>query len=984
MSNGVTSFLEASFAWVGSMFAANPRAYCDLETVDNEGVFVATDGSLGSMIEIGGSQNVVGAQEFDLIIGRVQQGLNAALARSGHTIQVIGQWEPDKAMDDIHRAQNGARATAQRFGLRLDDLFAEREAHIAKYCASEQVLMVLWTRPSSLTKAEVKGSIKRQAKASAKAPRGRDTQNLFAAMDALRDRHASFVRALIGDLEQVSIRVRLLDVREALRTTRRYVDPDFTAETWQPLLPGDRLPMRMPWPNPTLGDLLWPSLPSQLVARDAVIEDMRCVRVGTRLYTPLMMALGPTEVQPFQALLARMVTTKVPWRVSFLIDGGGLDAVKTKGQFARALKFDPTSTENKQIATAADELRARALANETLVQLRVMFCTWADDRETLRSRAAVLARAIQGWGGCDVGEVTGDPLAGYFTTVPAFTTGSIAPTSCAPIEEALRMLPITRPGSPWEQGAMLLRSPDGKPLPYQPGSSKQAANIILGFAPMGSGKSVFASSLDLSLCLQEGIEHLPMISIVDIGPSSSGLISLLRGALPLEQQHLAGYFRIRMTEEYSVNPFDLPLGATAPFPSHRSFLVNFLTLLASPVGGKPYDGIAGLAGYVIDEAYRVLQQNPKRYVARINRDLDERIQEIGVQVDDATTWREIVDALFTAGDTHSAMLAQRYAVPTLPDCAGVVRSPNIASIYKGTVPNGETMTEYMWRCITEAVREYPILGRHTRFDIGETRIVSVDLNEVAPRGGDAASRQTQVMYMLARHLVAGHFYHTEDDIPSIPEAYRSYHVERVRMVRETPKLLVYDEFHRTAGQSAVRDQVLIDIREGRKWGVGVGLFSQALEDFDPVMASLATSVFIMGAGAGSAVKQATEVFGLSDTAARLMATRLNKPTAAGAYLLAWWRTEKGSFTQLLCNTLGPIEMWALNTSPLDTALRKRLYDTMGPEHARRALAKRFPGGSCIAEIERRRTQFREQGIADEKLDIIGDLVNEITAAEAVA
>ena len=89
------------------------------------------------------------------------------------------------------------------------------------------------------------------------------------------------------------------------------------------------------------------------------------------------------------------------------------------------------------------------------------------------------------------------------------------------------MLPMFRPASPWEFGSLLLRSPDGKPWPYQPGSPLQTTWIDMIYARPGSGKSVLSNAINFSLCIQPGIQRLPRISI-DIGPSSAGLISLVR------------------------------------------------------------------------------------------------------------------------------------------------------------------------------------------------------------------------------------------------------------------------------------------------------------------------------------------------------------------------------------------------------------------------------------------------------------------------
>ena len=59
--------------------------------------------------------------------------------------------------------------------------------------------------------------------------------------------------------------------------------------------------------------------------------------------------------------------------------------------------------------------------------------------------------------------------------------------------------------------------------------------------------------------------------------------------------------------DYAINPFDVQLGCRFPTPQERSFLVNFLTLLVTPVGSeKAYDGVADMSGLVVDELYKAL------------------------------------------------------------------------------------------------------------------------------------------------------------------------------------------------------------------------------------------------------------------------------------------------------------------------------------------------------------------------------------------
>ena len=65
--------------------------------------------------------------------------------------------------------------------------------------------------------------------------------------------------------------------------------------------------------------------------------------------------------------------------------------------------------------------------------------------------------------------------------------------------------------------------------------------------------------------------------------------------------------------------------------------------------------------------------------------------------------------------------------------------------------------------------------------------------------------------------------------------------------------------------------------------------------------------------------------------------------------------------ELLVNSLGPIELWALSTTPDDAALRNRLYEAVGFQEALRRLSKVFPAGSAQKEVERRRLERLKSG-----------------------
>lgn len=986
--------IDSILAWFSTELKQTAESYCDLETADNKNTLVARDGSLISVIRIFGVTKLIGTDEFNSIHAGITQSLQPTLKRSGHVVQVYFSYDRAAVKPEIEEILSPAKATATRLKLSLNDLFKERVDYLSKYCAHEELYFVLWTRPYSLTNEQMQRANKEKSKSirDNKIPPFKNGQNLIAAIPDLREAHASFVRSVVTDLNGVNVYSQLLEVHDALYAARCSIDPDFTDKTWRPSLPGDQIPIREARPVAgELSGLMWPPVSRQVFPRDAMAIDGRTIRVGDRIYTPLFIDLFPQELKSFMVLFSRTLPTQVPWRMSFLIESGGNETIRFKSMMASILSW--TSAQNGLVHDAAKLLKnIETNTDDAVVKLQVSLATWAPEGNIrlLRTRSAELAKAVEGWGTCEVSEVSGDVFAGYASSLLAFNANSVATPSVAPLSDVVYMLPFTRPASAWQFGAVLLRSPDGKPWPYQPGSAQQTTWIDLMYARPGSGKSVLSNSINLALCLSGGIQRLPRIAIIDIGPSSSGLISLLKEALPPDVRHYVGYHRLRMTPEYAINPFDTQLGCRYPTAQERGFLVNFITLLATPLGAeRPYDGISDMAGLVVDELYKYLADDskPHLYTNGLEPLVDDILAEIGFVFDDHTTWWEITDALFLASFHHEAMLAQRYAAPLLPDAAAICRTQVIEDLYgQVKAPTGEPLIQAFGRMISSAVREYPILSGITRFDIGDVRVISLDLDEVAKSGGDAAERQTAVMYMLARYVLARHYYLTEDSLSDFPDAYREYHRIRIGEIREDPKRIVYDEFHRTSKARAVRDQVILDMREGRKWNVQIALISQSLEDFDPVMVEFGTSVFIMDAGPEQAIKRSTEIFGLSETARVALKTRVHGPREGGATFLAQFATKSGVNTQLLTSTLGPVELWAFSTTAEDARVRNKLYSKIGPAEARRVLANLFPSGSVKSLIETRLATLKEQkGLIEESAEvgIIDQLVQEILNAYSV-
>ncbi len=960
------------------------ESFIHLETADDANTLVAEDGSLLSFIAIDGSRQIIGATEYQRIIEQGTIKLGSRFDRPGYALQVVFIRNPDRIGRELRTLMSGNKRSAEAVGIDLDDLIDEKAKNLRHYLAWEECYFVIWTRPSALNKQEMtrendkrKDAVKRWVNA----PNAQYPNN---AIEGLRTRHKAYIANMTTAIDELGIQSTLLDCHDALKVVRTALFPSMTSDGWRAILPGDKIPPRAPKAPNDYSDVLWPSLRHQLCSYDAEIISSNAVQIGNKLWTAVDVIVPPADPTPFPQLMARFVEADIPFRISFLIEGGGGQAQTFKEMFAKLLAFSNGS--NRQVRDSLESLREMA-RDEPVVKLRISAATWAPEgrRDLIEDRASILTQGIESWGYTQVSQVSGDPLDEVMSSVPGIACGSTAPEAIAPLSEVLKMLPWQRPSSPFKKGSIFFRSPDGKLWPYQTGTNLTTTWFDLIFAQPGAGKSVLLNTLNLGSCMSPGISQLPYIAIIDIGPSSSGLISLIKESLPPERAHEAAHYRLQMTAEYAINPFDTQLGCRRPLPDERSYLIELMTMLSTPPGqDKPYDGVPQLVGFVVDEMFRwrddtTASGEARPYLPRVDQLVDQALLDYNIYLPPEATWWDVVDCLFERELIHAASMAQRHAVPTLADSITAARRPQIRSLMEETQIGGssENVIHAFERMISSAVRELPILSGITKFDIGDTKICALDLMDVSPQGDDSADRQTAIMYMLARHVLVQNWWLNEEVIKYMHPKYRAYHESRLRKIKESPKRLCYDEFHRTSKSQQVRSQVIRDVREGRKWGVQIVLSSQLLKDFDNDMVDLATGVWILGSAVSdSAVQDARERFSLSDTAVWIMRNRLTGPRAGiGAPALFILATNEGRYEQHLINTLGPVELWALSTSSEDVALRRRMYTRLGASRGRQVLAANFPGGSARNEIKRRVDVYNEAG--DNKRGTVSNVVEEI-------
>lgn len=971
--------------------------YVDLETVDDDlergprsetgqvigqdndtaTLLVGKDGSLMSIVEIQGLRSVIdGHGIFGDIVMPMTTALQTAMETKAHQIQVFFEEDYDDVRRIIDQAHASTREAAVDRQMDVLDLLDASAKNLSRQISLQRCYLACWTRPAALNKDDSKLEAKTSAEARKGVPYSPNAQDPLRAVGMLRNRHKAFMGTISNTLAKVGVVADVLGAREALREVRRSIAPAQTSDSWTPALPGDRMypSVRKKSVAKESWEVLWPPLGWQLCPNDATIVAANRVQMGDRVYSPIYIDMFPRQPQFFDALFYDLRSKRVPWRISYLMEGGGFDGLAFRRLISQLMGF--ANRGNQMFKYAYNDLQAFAEQSGAVIQARVALATWAPvgQDELLAKRASDLARSVEGWGSCGVSEVTGDPIAGVMSSSLGATLGSIGTKAIAPMSDFLAMMPWDMPASAWKAGSVLFRSPSGKLMPYQPYSTLQTTWINIIFAPPGAGKSVLMNALHFALTLKPGSKRLPRIAITDIGRSSEGLISLVQEALPPELRHLAVHRRLRSSVEDAINPFDAPVGARFPPGIQIQFLNNLLLLLATdPSETVAEKGMAGLTKRVVQEMYTLRSDTnePNLYAAGLLPEVDRVVMSERIPIDRHTTWFEIVDKLFVAGHHVAATLAQRYASPLLADAITAATSERIRDSYgEVKTSTGENLINAFTRMISEALDYFPTLSRPTAFDLGNARIVALDLDAVAKKGSAVADRMTAVYYMLARQVMTKDFYLHPDDVKELPappefelresvpvQAYQEYYLQRASETLEDAKRVCYDEFHRTSKSEAVREQVVVDMREGRKYKVDVMLASQSIEDFDERMMEFVTSLFILDGGVGEASDAIARRFGIENEAERWHLKNSVRPPKGGqpGVFMAKFRTNLSSrpYTTLLSLPLSPQEFWALNTDADNVVLRTRLYKSLGPAKARRVLAKLYPGGA-LREIDNRR------------------------------
>jgi intracellular multiplication protein IcmB len=958
--------------------------YCDLAGMETEtalSVLLGNDGSFCTLIRVRGTTTLMSAEEFaDAMSVRLAEPIGALMKKPGHLLSISYERH---ANTDLCADQAGAFMRGRSDGKALDvgGLIAETEAIIREQSVEETILVACWTFPTAAAPSELardRNDHKRRTDAAGALGIGLSRSLRLKSLDGL---HTAFVHQIAEALTDAGVAIEILLGRENgarpdLTEISRALLFHQTPLDWRPRAPNEATyfqPKRR-GVETDLGGFFAPPLAHQLMNAGAKVSpDHTEIAFGSRRYGLAIVTMFPRYLPRFNLIPAALAHQRVPLRVTFHLESGPV-AGDWKTMLKRVLagvmsKLSPDNANYFRAIRAIEASTGEDLV--TFARTRIVAATWiepSEPQDLLARRRALLVQTLKSWGEASVADVAPDPLRALVETVPGATmSGVAAPAAIAPVGDVVLALPFHRPAPVFSQGETIFLDPAGKVAPHEALSQSLASWLTLIFASPGKGKSMLMNRLNYDFCAYGAGGRLPLLGVIDIGVSSSGLIQTLSEALPVHRRREVAYVRLLNNRDNAINCFDVGLGLRSPLDRERTFIANFLKILLRMEDSTGSE----LLARVITRLYRTksdleMSGSPNRWQRNVNPDLDTFCERHGVMLQERTTYWQITDALMQLGYPDWAAVAQRGAAPILEDVVAVLALPELQADY----PNHANKA---LRTAETAVAEFPLFSHPTVLDLGEARVASIDLNDVVLRDPSSpdAQRSNALMFLLARHLFLRRISGRVDEIPhmelpnaeEIRGAYRHWWENHYAIMQETPKRLCMDEYHVTGGGSSIAAQVEADTREGRKWGLEIILASQLLGDFGRLR-NLASAVFILNGETQEIRHEAKEIFGFSDAVLDVMTRDLTGPREGrGANFLARYTVSSGERWVLLNHRVGARLLWALTTKHQDRLLRDEMYRRLSTTEALAFLARRFPEGTALPYWQRLVDEISDQPVA---------------------
>lgn len=950
----------------------------------DEYTFGTEGGSMVSYFLVRGSKRLIGPEEAASQADTLNDVLGSLFGSSNglHTLSFGFRSDPSNARNVIKRMLEPSFNTGHRFGCDpqvLGWIFGDKLNSLATNAVDEVAIVALHSHVRGLSRPEKeKIEVQRleQAKkaAAAKIPPmdSRVGQSPFGTSHLLMSRHDAACRTFKENMEdRIGLMLDRLTVQQATTHVRRFVDSTHYNPEWFAKVLGSKPGgVELERSQRHADGMMPPPIGRQLLIGPikAQFGDVEMCKHKGVWYAPLVLEVAPQEDPvPYFSALATSLSGRLPWQMSLELLPTGMSYRKLEAMFVAIM--GAAGDHNKQISAGIKELREREAQGDKAMAIRALYCTWGASEAQVTDRLNLLRSVVESWGQSVVTNEVGSPDLAHVAGGPGLSKTFPAPFIPVPMTEAVRLLPLARPASVYDDGQLIAFTREGAPYPIRLGHPElQVFSGTLVFAPTGSGKSFWMNMFNTGALFTPGLVDLPMVTIIDKGPSAKGAVMYAKAVLPPEKASQIEYWRPQPDDiRYAANPMDTHLMCDRPTAEDRDYVISVVASIVPNLGAEGSKFI----GAVVDLAYEEFSRGSvraKKWQYTLSEELSRKLSTVGIHFDEEDppfVW-EVVDAFFAAGMYDEATRAQYHAVPTIPELVRLVGSDRIQSNY-AEMPDAsgkELATKVFMRNIQTAAKDYGLLCTYTRH-ASDVRFKVIDLEGLAgSTDSEEGKRRFGVMALFARRLGARNYFLRLQDLERVcPPQALPYHAKRLEGVQEQLKFIEYDELHNMRGVPAAVDRMQKDAREGRKYFVVGILSSQELNDFPRELVNQCTNFFVMGCSNAEEAKHIAERFDLTTSERQAMARELVRQ----GRFLAMIKTTRGVLTQLLYSRPSSVDKWAFTTRPGDAPLRDALYAAMGARNTLMFLAKHFPSGSAAAEVDKLRSKMGADDMDDDTI-----------------
>jgi intracellular multiplication protein IcmB len=977
----------------------DPRNIIDIAGIDSEYILNVNGLSLLSVIKIDGFLGIAGSKDWNDVTTVFSEALKERLrANAAFSFKLYIESDPDSVETELVKNFQSQIAHAKACNLDMEDIIEEKIKATAKFTQVEKIYLAIYTLPKAVDPKSI--NIQKVAKYNS------GLSEIVVEAETLRNIHIDVCKSISGllsksfklamlpsvtlldniytSLNGASVKPPQFSTQYESETNKTHIknilqssysklnEEDYSEKSFLREVTANN--------NKSAEPILPEPLGHQLISGALFDTGSDYVVSGDRIYAPVSVTKFGTSPKDFDFFVRQIRGT--PFRMVYTLTSDGL-SFNFVDDLLTTL-FSWLGDNNRMKHNAIKKLKALS-AYVPIVGFSLSVITWCkaelriDDRtrksyyptEEIARRRIKLMTAINDWRGATAKPTAGDLTECYLSTIPGLIAYHCVKRVSAPLIEVARMMPLTRPTTPWESGSCVYRSADGAVLKYSQMSTKQLSDVVLICGEMGGGKSAHIASLNRDFLFDPAASvDLPYLRGLEFGYSQSAIVQSIAHSLPPNQRHRARYEQLRNSVDYAFNLFDLPLGQRYPMDSHKAFLVNFMLTFTHSMSN--YQSHQGLITYAVDLLYKNYSDaennpNAKKYRAEVDRDIADYIAKNNLPVEHAvTSWYKVTDMIAATGNYRLAKVAQRYAVPIIPDFSNIASNAELKREYDEEW-EGKPVTEHFARSIRESIETFPMLCHYTHFDISDSPIFIADLKDLIPTNvSGPALVNAAIIYIAVMRLLCADFFTDEQDLPYINPDYYAYHAKRIETLTVLKKRFFVDEKHRVNPIPTASKAIDQMVFEGRKYKISIMQGSQLLNHFSPDIVTLASSVFIFGKVEKGELTKMAAAYELSDHHIALISS-LRGPDSTGANFFARFKLREGkTLNYQLINTEGPLMMCMVASEAEDRAVRNELFkQARRLSDARRAYAKEFPSGSVKEEVKRRE-ELRSQNLYESK------------------